>query len=157
MKSLFSFIFISFFLVVEARASSLLPTRISKSFFARLDQMGKSNLNNLEVEIENLNKQVEYFIQSRQKECSGEFTSVEITTEGESDIFKRKLSSKETGLCLLEIIHFRKRYVNDIYKLRMISLKNSHKKQKEELNSLKSESLLNLDKLSKKIQGKFKP
>ncbi len=105
----------------------------------------------LEDSIIQINKKYDYYILTRQKECSGEFTSIEINSQGESEAVKRKLTKKEKKLCLLDLIYFRKKYQGEMFKARARALKFEQKKQLEALHKLKLDSLKKLDQLAKKI------
>jgi hypothetical protein len=128
---------------------------ISKeSLDTKLEDLSKAEPTILEEGISNLTRDINYYIQSREKECKGEFSSIEINSNGESEVFKRKLSKEEKKLCLLELIYFRKKYVTEIFKLRKKVVLDNHKKQLEELNAIKHESLKALDSLTNKMTVK---
>ncbi len=106
----------------------------------------------LEEKISRYTKNFNYYIQSREKECTGEFTAIEVGEQGVEQSKRAKLSKEERKLCLLELIYFRKKYVNEIFKLREKALKKEHKSQLVRLDGIKKESLMALDDLSEKLK-----
>ena len=120
----------------------------------KLEQLKASDQKSLEMQISSLTKDINYYIQSREKECKGEFTSIEINAKGSNETFSRKLSKEEKNLCLLELVYFRKKYIVEIFKLRAIALRVVHADQLNELDLIKKESLKALDSLTDKLNKK---
>ncbi len=146
---------ISFAQVVEDIDSpsekKLLSEITKESLVKELKEFNTKDTNVLEEEISSFNKRVSHYIQSRDKECKGQFSSVEINSNGDSEIVKRKLSRQERKLCLLELIHFRKRYVSEIFKVRKKLLLFEHQKQIKNLEKIRVKSITSLEHLSSKL------
>jgi hypothetical protein len=106
----------------------------------------------LEEKISIYTKSFNYYIQSREKECTGEFTAIIVGENQVEERKKSKLSKQERKVCLLELVYFRKKHVNEIFKLRAKSLKAEHKNQLISLDDIKKESLKALDQLSEKLK-----
>jgi hypothetical protein len=106
----------------------------------------------LEDKISDYTKSFNYYIQSREKECTGEFIAIEVGENKIQERKKSKLSSEERKSCLLELVYFRKKHVNELFKLRAKSLKLEHKSQLSRLDDIKKESLKALDQLSEKLK-----
>jgi hypothetical protein len=106
----------------------------------------------LEEKISEYTKSFNYYIQSREKECTGEFTAIEVSDSDIHESKKIKLSKEERKICLIELVYFRKKHVNEIFKLREKNLKFEHKSQLARLDDIKKESLKALDQLSEKLK-----
>lgn len=135
----------------------LLSQITKESLLKELSEFQTKDISELEEVISKYNQRVAYYIQSRDKECKGFFSSVEINSNGESEIVRRKLSKEERKLCLLELIHFRKKYVSEIFKVRKKLLLFEHNKQIENLNSLRAKSISSLDQLATKLTNSGSP
>jgi len=98
-----------------------------------------------------LDKKVNSYIQHKEKECRGEFSSVEFNELGESKIVKRKLSRREKKLCLLKLVSFRKEFTVSIFKIRRKYLLQQHKVQLQNLDEIQSKNIKFLDKLGTKL------
>lgn len=137
---------------IDSPSEKKLLSEITKeSLVKELKEFNTKDTNELEEEISKFNKRVSYYIQSRDKECKGQFSSVEINSNGDSEIVKRKLSKQERKMCLLELIHFRKKYVSEIFKVRKKLLLSEHQKQINNLEKIRVKSITSLDQLSNKL------
>jgi hypothetical protein len=137
---------------IDKPSSKKLLSQITKE--SLIDELGKlklKNIDELEEEISTFNNKVSFYIQSRDKECKGQFSSVEINSNGKSEIVRRKLSKEERRLCLLELIYFRKKYVSEIFKVRKKLLKYEQKKQLSNLNEMRVKSIASLDQIASKL------
>jgi hypothetical protein len=137
---------------IDKPSDKKLLSQITKeSLIDELGSLKSKNINELEEEISMFNKKVSYYILNRDKECKGEFSSVEINSNGSSEIVKRRLSKEERRLCLIELIYFRKKYVSEIFKIRKKLLKFEHKKQLVNLDKIRVKSITSLDQLASKL------
>ena len=105
----------------------------------------------IENKLQKFNGQVLYYVQRRDKECKGEFSSIELNESGESEVVKRKLSKSEKKLCLMELVNFRKNYLNEVFKIRKKMLIRSHNQQLKDLETIRKESVQKMDELAKKL------
>lgn len=118
----------------------------SKLLF-ELKSFNQKPIDEVEVEIQKFNHKVLYYVQQRDKECKGEFSSIELNDKGESEVVKRKLSKTERKLCLIELVNFRKSYINEVFKIRKKIMVSSHNQQLKELELIRSESIKKMDDL----------
>lgn len=159
--SLFLFLFISFasFAQVvddidtqEGTSAKKELSEITKSkLLLELKTFTKLPLETVEGEIQKYNDDVLFYVQQRDKECKGEFSSIELDENGESEVVKRKLSKSERKLCLMELVNFRKNYINEIFKIRKKILIKDHNQQVKDLEAIRKESIQKMDELSKKL------
>lgn len=105
----------------------------------------------VEKKLQEFNGKVLYYVQRRNSECKGEFSSIEINENGESELVKRKLSQSERSLCLLELVHFRKNYLNEIFKIRKRLLILTQNQQLKDLENIHKESIRKMDELTTKL------
>lgn len=123
-------------------------SEVTKSnLLTELTSLHNKKLSEVELEIQNFNKKVLYYVQTRDKECKGEFSSIELNEDGESKVVKRKLSKTEKKLCLIDLVNFRKTYINQVFEIRKKILINNHNKQVDELESIRKESIKKMDDL----------
>lgn len=127
-------------------------SEITKSkLLLELKELNKFSAHEVEGMLQKFNKRVLYYVQQRDKECKGEFSSIEINEEGESEIVKRKLSKSERKLCLLELVNFRKSYLIEVFKIRKKILKYNQKQELADLENIRQESLKKMEELAKKL------
>ncbi len=105
----------------------------------------------IENKLQNFNGQILYYVQRRDKECKGVFSSIELNESGESEVVKRKLSKSEKKLCLMELVNFRKNYLNEVFKIRKKMLIRTHNQQLKDLETIRKESIQKMDELAKKL------
>lgn len=117
-----------------------------------LSKLEKLEQDNYEDVVLELNQEVNNYSELRKKECLGEFSTLEINSEGESVGQKIKLSREEKKLCQIELINFRKKYIKNVYKIRRRYILKTHKSQLQELKRLENKSLNELDEISQKIR-----
>ena len=120
-------------------------------FYTKLEKLKTENTTTLLSKISQLNKEVLFYIKIKGEQCHGEFSSIEINSQGESEIVKRKLTKEEKKVCLIELIYFRKKYIKQIFKLRKKILTYNHKQEIHELELIKKQTLKNLDLIQQKI------
>ncbi len=145
----------SFGQVVEGASkpsdAKILSEITKENLIQELQGFDKKDIKVLEREIVDFNKKVSLYIQNRDKECKGNFSSIEINSKGESEVVTRKLSRSEIKLCHLELIYFRKKYVNEIFKIRKKILVEEQAKQLENLDQIRLKSIQSLEQLANKL------
>lgn len=92
------------------------------------------------------------YIVTKEKECSGEFSSLIINDNGETVSKKKKLSKKEKNLCLYMLINFRIQFTKISFSIRKNHLKKLHQSQLQELDELAVKRVGELEKLAKKFK-----
>ena len=117
-----------------------------------LSKLENMEYENYEQAIFQLNQDILNYSELRKKECLGEFSTLEINSEGESITKKNKLSKEEKKLCQIELINFRKKYIKNLYSIRKKHLESIHKRQLEELKTMQDDSLGELDLVLQKIR-----
>jgi hypothetical protein len=103
-------------------------------------------------ELNKIDKTTNNYLSSREKECSGEFASLIINEKGEKIYQKKKLTSAEKKHCNYMLVNFRINFNKRIFKIRENYLLKIQKKQSEDLQSLKSKTLTNLERLAQKYK-----
>lgn len=127
-------------------------SEITKSkILLELKKINSLPTDKVENKLQRFNGQVLYYVQRRDKECKGEFSSIELTETGESEVVKRKLSKSERKLCLMELVNFRKNYLNEVFKIRKKMLIQTQNQQLKDLEAIRKESVQKMDELAKKL------
>lgn len=127
-------------------------SEITKSkLLTELKSINALSADEIESKLQKFNGQVLYYVQRRDKECKGEFSSIELNESGESEVVKRKLSKSEKKLCLMELVNFRKNYLNEVFKMRKKMLIQTHNQQLKDLEAIRKESVQKMDELAKKL------
>lgn len=127
-------------------------SEVTKSkLILELKALNKLPADKVESELQKFNNQVLYYVQQRDKECKGEFSSIELNEQGESEIIKRKLSQSERKLCLLELVNFRKNYLNEVFKIRKKIMIGYHNQQLKDLEQTRKESIKKMEEFAKKL------
>jgi hypothetical protein len=103
-------------------------------------------------EIKVVNEKLGHFSEIKKKECEGEFTVIEFNTDGEEERKKSKLSKEERKRCMTDLISFRREVVGELFNLRRKLLIQNHKDHLYQLESLKSESLKELEEMAQKYK-----
>lgn len=159
-KYLFSFLFFLVFSTAYAQIveggskpsdSKILSEITKESLLEELQSFDKKDIKTLENDIVDFNKKVSLYIQNRDRECKGNFSSIEINSQGESEVVTRKLNKSEIKLCHLELIYFRKKYVNEIFKIRKKILLEEQARQLENLELIRTKSIQSLEQLVNKL------
>lgn len=146
---LFKFLFI--YIIPILLFAQSIDLNSKEQILERLNTLSSSEDEEYEKVIFSLNREVESYISMRQKECLGEFSILEINTESENSQVtqRKKLSKEEQKLCQVELINFRKKYVNIIFEIRKKHLVKKHSEQLQELDQYRQKNLSELDRLSK--------
>ena len=149
------FCFSSFAQVVEDPETPGIKKELSEmtksKLLLELKSLNSLPLETVENEIQKYNAHVLFYVQQRDKECKGEFKSIELDEKGESEVVKRKLSKSERKLCLMELVNFRKNYINEIFKMRKKIMIKGHNQQVKDLETIRKESIQKMDELAKKL------
>lgn len=116
-----------------------------------LKELNKMTPDQAELLIEKYNEKVIFYTQQRDSECKGEFSSIEINEKGESEVVKRKLSKDEVKLCLVELVNFRKNYVNEIFNVRKKILIRDQNDQLNQLENIRNQNIQKLDEIATKL------
>lgn len=103
-------------------------------------------------ELESIGKEISLYAESRKKECTGEYSSIEITENGETKKLKNKLSKEEKKLCLLELIKLRQSFANSMFNIRKKMLLMQHQSQLENLEAVRGETLRELEVMAGKLK-----
>jgi hypothetical protein len=117
-----------------------------------LKDLGQLNEVQAEARIEALNSKLLQYFQLRDKECKGEFSSMEINEKGESEIVKRRLSKDERKMCMMDLISFRKNYINEIFVIRKKIMLKNHQDQLQELDEIRKLSIKRMDDMASKLK-----
>lgn len=124
---------------------------IKMELLKELRELSTESVAKIDHRLEEYNRKVLFYIQQRDKECKGEFSSVEIDEKGESEVVKRKLSKTEKKLCLLDLVNFRKEYINKIFLARSKALKAKQLKQIKNLEQIRISTIKKLDAIAVKL------
>ncbi|MBC74494.1 MAG: hypothetical protein CME64_00605 [Halobacteriovoraceae bacterium] len=128
------------------------PLMGKELLLSELEKLENSENVNFEEALSSMNEKINSYAVVRKKECMGEYSSLEITPEGERRILKNKLSKEEKKLCLLELIRLRKNFTNSLFNIRRKALVHQHKAQLQNLEKLRSETLQELDSVGAKLK-----
>lgn len=123
-----------------------------EALLKELENLESSENIDFEQVLNLMNDKINSYASIRKKECLGEYSSLEITPEGERKILKNKLSKEEKKLCLLELIRLRKTFTDSLFKIRKNALLQQHKEQLQNLEKLRSETLHELDSMGAKLK-----
>ncbi|MBG59060.1 MAG: hypothetical protein CMJ16_01240 [Peredibacter sp.] len=123
-----------------------------EALLKELENLENSESIDFEQVLNLMNDKINSYASIRKKECLGEYSSLEITPEGERKILKNKLSKEEKKLCLLELIRLRKTFTDSLFKIRKNALLKQHKEQLQNLEKLRSETLHELDSMGAKLK-----
>lgn len=117
-----------------------------------LERLESAKDADFEEALEVMTSKVAAYAETKKKECLGEYSSIEITAEGETKKLKNKLSKEEKKLCLLELVRLRKRLANSLFSIRKKLLVEQHQEQLEHLEELRRESLNELEVMGGKLK-----
>jgi len=99
-----------------------------------------------------VSEQSSTYILQKEEECSGEYSSILISSSGEKTVQKKKLTLQEKKLCHYMLINFRIRFTQIAFKVRRDHLAKLHKKQIKELAEVERLQITELENLA----GKYK-
>lgn len=102
--------------------------------------------------LEKISKQINEYVSYRIQECNGEFSSIVIDKSGESKKIIKKLNRSERKSCLLNLMKYRKVFLNDLFDIRKNYLAQVHKEQLYELEEMRLLLLDEIDKTASKIK-----
>ena len=147
---------LSLFFALETSAKKrqtilLGPKEFTKKIKATLDEIRFLDAKNFPKKIFPLRLKVEKFTSYQKKICQGEFSTIvlnEFSTQGDNNGKKelKKLDKNERRLCFRELKSIQILFINAVHQARYNYLKIIHQRELEGLNSIKAESLQDLDK-----------
>lgn len=117
-----------------------------------IEKLEKAENIDLAEALSQMSERISLYADARKKECTGEYSSIEITPEGESKRVENKLTKEEKKLCLLELIKLRKTFANSLFNIRERLLRKQHKEQLESLEDQRGETLKELDSMAAKLK-----
>ncbi len=120
--------------------------------FQRIKQAMQADMNLFLDEMTKIDKLTETYLQNRQDQCSGEFSSFVINEKGEKVLKRKKLNRNEKNQCLLMVIEFRRKITGLMFKARKTYLQSLHLSQTKELEAMEKKALLELEKLAKQYK-----
>jgi len=88
-------------------------------------------------------------IGSEKEKCLGTFSSVIFDNEGNEKVIKKKLTRSERKACLLKVQNFQKDYIEEVFKIRELALKNQYEEDSEKLKQLKKKQLIQINKINR--------
>ena len=149
-KLILLFLIIGGFAFAEDNGNELINLKVLKE---KLEYEFKSMENQVgEIDFEkvltDLSKKTKQYIHFRRLECKGEFSTIEINGQGESEAKKKKLSKVEVKLCMLELINFQRKFSNVVFDLRKKMLLKQHKSQLELLEKYRQDNVDELEKMA---------
>lgn len=123
-----------------------------EKILSEIEQLEKSEDVDLSEALSQMSERISIYADTRKKECTGEYTSIEITPEGESRRIENRLTKEEKKLCLLELIKLRKSFANALFNIREKLLKKQHRHQLVSLDEQRAETLKELDAMAAKLK-----
>ena len=117
-----------------------------------IDSIEVDNVDNILDKLNEVDRLMGLYVETRKKECSGEFASLVISESGTKTYNKKKLNQSEKKLCNYLLINFRIDFNKKIFKLRKKYLARLHKKQIQDLDKLKTTTLVELETLAEKFR-----
>lgn len=129
-----------------------LTIEIKESILKKIEELKKNDSDGVYQGIEDLSNVTNKYISERQKECSGEMSIITRVQDPNKSPVVKNLTIQEKKSCLLELLEFRKHYVNEIFDLRKKSAKQEFDKRMQRLDQQKKNLLDEIDKISSKIK-----
>src|SRR5690606_11118049 len=102
--------------------------------------------------LEELSIKASNYIEEQQKECEGDYAVVEFNEANQPVAATRALTSSEKRLCQLDLLRFRKIYVEEIYSMRKKFVINEHKERLKRLDEQKASLLEEINKISSRVK-----
>lgn len=118
----------------------------------RFEALKKSNINEFLKEMESVNKIANKYIEKREEECSGVYSTITTNEKGEQIEQKKKLSRKEKKLCKYLLVNFQVKMTKIAFELRKSYLKALSQKQIEQLDQMSKKRLAELESLAQKYK-----
>lgn len=124
----------------------------TEAILEELESLDSLTLDQFQVKMIDLRKRSEQYLEKRNKECSGYYTSVIIDETGLEKKVKKRLTKQEKRLCMYSLVQFRIKFTKIAFKLRKNYLRKLHAKQMVGLEETQKKQILELEKLSRKYQ-----
>lgn len=118
----------------------------------RFEALENSSISDYLKEMETVNKVAAKYIEKREEECSGVYSTITTNEKGEQIEQKKKLSRKEKRLCKYLLINFQVKVTKISFKLRAAYLKKLSERQIGELEKLSKKRLAELETLAQKYK-----
>lgn len=99
-----------------------------------------------------INNEIDEYINIKEQECSGEYTSFTINEQGDKVFQKNKLTNKEKKLCKYLLINFQIEVTKKSFEIRKIYLKRTHEDQFQKLSDLEKKRLSELESTANKYK-----
>jgi hypothetical protein len=123
-----------------------------EGILGRLDSILSLEVSKWIDELNIVDKMTHNYLNSREKECSGEFASLIINEKGEKIYQKKKLTASEKKHCSYMLVNFRINFNRKIFKIRKDYLVKIQQIQLADLKSLEQKTLTNLERLAQKYK-----
>ena len=104
------------------------------------------------VTLEDLSMKATNYIEEQQKECEGEYPVVEFDENNQPLTSTKILSASEKRLCQLDLLRFRKNYIEEIYSMRKKFVKSEYEKRLKNLDQQKAVLLEEINKISSQVK-----
>lgn len=128
------------------------PVDKKRQLLEEIESLEKAEMADFGKALKHLNEQINEYAQTRRKECAGEYSSLEISEDGQTRKVRNKLSKEEKKLCLLELIQLRKTMARSLFNVRKKHLLDRHKRQLEHLEKTRQKTLKELDLMGQKLK-----
>lgn len=145
----------TFFICVHSYSQEkplTLTQKMKQDIGSKIAQLKENKPQDWLLALEDLSTLANNYITEQQKECEGEFAVVEFDEEGKPDTKTRILSKSEKRLCLLELLRFRKMYIEEIFSFRKIVVKDEYELRLQRLETQKASLLEEISKISSQIK-----
>ncbi len=126
------------------------PKNVSKEkILTMLKELKGKKSNEFLEHMQKVQELTQEFVQRKNEECSGNYSSFLLNEEERDALKSKKLSDKEKKLCKYMLINFRIEYVKLLYEARIEYMKELHKHQLKELSLMSEQRIKELQKLAK--------
>ncbi len=119
---------------------------------SKLEQVVANESEDYLDQLEEIGEMAESYIEQKSGQCSGEYASFVINTNGEKELKNKKLTKKEANMCHYMLMGFRIKYTKLAFQIRKKQLKKQHERQKQELEAMEKKRVHELEALAKKYK-----
>lgn len=138
--------------VLYAQEQAIESRTLKEKLSASLEKIQETDTVEFAKNIQELNEQVFEYAQLRRKECMGEYSSFEITSDGRTKATKNKLTKEERRLCLLDLVKVRKEFSSKLFALKRKLLVKNHQEQIEGLKLLEERNQADLEAMANQLK-----